>query len=69
MTSLKNEILTFIPEIKEDPDNGEIYVQKLFCLEQDRTYSVPMFLTPKLLPGFLQMSFPECRVIINPDKD
>lgn len=68
--SFKNESLTFIPELKEDPDNGQIYVSQVFCLEQQgKAFNVPPFMPLELLPGYFQASFPLARVIINPSKD
>lgn len=70
LDSFKFETLTFIPEMKEDPDNGEIYVSKILCLEQEgKSFNVPPFMPVDLLPGYFQSIFPLARVTINPTKD
>lgn len=69
LMALKNETLTLIPKIKIDDDNGEEYVEKVYCLEQDKDYPVAPFLTVNLLPGWLQFTFPAARITINPTKD
>lgn len=66
---MKFEVLTFIPETEIDPDNGEEYISKMFCLEQQKDFNVPPFMTLEILPGYLQGVFPMARVITNPGKN
>lgn len=69
LLSLKTETLTLIPRTIIDDVNGEEYVEKVYCLEQDKDYPVAPFLTVNLLPGWLQFTFPTARIISNPTKD
>src|SRR3990167_188670 len=68
LDSFKSDTLTFIPELKEDPINGEIYVSHVFCLEQSKEFNVPPFLPLDLLPGYFQTIFPLARISINPTR-
>lgn len=69
LQSQKNEIMTIIPFNRVDEVNGQTYVDKLYCLEQQKDYPPPPFITPDILPGYLQSCFPTARIIINPEKD
>ena len=69
LLALRKETMTFVPETKIDPDNGEEYVSKIFCLEQQRDFGVSPFMTVDLLPGYLQSIFPLGRVIVNAGKN